>query len=157
MLEIKKKYKSWDDLLELLFEQTSTDQDELEGVVNDVFLSMSNKGFLYFCSTAPDDVDWTRFSDNADHKSSPIDLVEWIVRDYVSEVLIPNWIESRKLKEVPDMWMNIHTGTVSPMGHWDDFEYWRDAGSLVEVRKSTTEQEKEEYGEWTPLVIPKRS
>ena len=43
MLGIKKKYKSWDDLLEILFEQTSTDADVSRG--GDLVRQALNGGF----------------------------------------------------------------------------------------------------------------
>ena len=45
------------------------------------------------------------------------------------------------------LFMNVLTGSIDTEDGWDDFDYWRDAGILTEVR-STTAEEVEEHGKW---------
>jgi len=45
------------------------------------------------------------------------------------------------------LFMNVLTGSIDTADGWEDFDYWRDAGTLTEVR-STTAEEVEEHGKW---------
>jgi len=58
--------------------------------------------------------------------------------------------EKVPIMTTPAFFMNVHTGSIDTIDGWDDFEdfnYWRDAGTLVEVR-ATTEKESEDHGKW---------
>jgi len=43
--------------------------------------------------------------------------------------------------------MNVYTGSVDVADGWDDFDAWREDGTLVEVRE-TTAKESESHGKW---------